>query len=88
MFCHFPLSATSHGRFAAGREDLLRSYCAMPVTVFMGHEGMSSWYPIGYESGWIPEPVRNTCSREYSRVYLDSNSDPSVVHPVASRYTD
>jgi hypothetical protein len=44
--------------------------------------------PIGSESGWASEPVWTTWRIEISRFYRDSNSDPSVVRPVASRYTD
>jgi hypothetical protein len=39
--------------------------------------------PIEKEAGWVAEPVWNT--RENSRPYRDSNSDPSVVQSVASR---
>jgi hypothetical protein len=42
--------------------------------------------PIGYEAGWAPEPVRATWRTENSWPCRDSNSDPSVVQPVASRY--
>jgi hypothetical protein len=34
------------------------------------------------------EPVWTIWRRENSRPYRGSNSDPSVVQPVASRYTD
>jgi hypothetical protein len=44
--------------------------------------------PTRYEAGWVPEPVWTTWRRENSWPYQDSNSDPSVVQPVASRYTD
>jgi hypothetical protein len=36
----------------------------------------------------MPEPVRTKWSTENSWPYQDSNSDPSVIQPVASRYTD
>jgi hypothetical protein len=39
--------------------------------------------------GWVdPEPVWMTWRRENSWPYRKLNSDPSVVQPVASRYTD
>jgi hypothetical protein len=44
--------------------------------------------PIGKESGWAPEAVSTTWRRERSFPYRDSNSNPSVVQPVASRYTE
>jgi hypothetical protein len=50
--------------------------------------GKESPVPIGYEAGWAPEPVCTTWRRENSLTYRGSNSDPSVVQPVASRYTD
>jgi hypothetical protein len=42
----------------------------------------------GYEAGWALEPVWTTWRSENSCPYWDSNSDPLVVQPVASRYTD
>jgi hypothetical protein len=44
--------------------------------------------PIGEEVGWTPAPVWKTWRSEKSSHYRDSNSDPSVVQLVASRYTD
>jgi hypothetical protein len=44
--------------------------------------------PIGQEAGWAPETVWMTWRRKNSWPYRDSNCNPSVVHPVASRYTD
>jgi hypothetical protein len=44
--------------------------------------------PIAQEVVWTPEPVWTTWRTENSWPYLYSNSDPSVVQPVASRYTD
>jgi hypothetical protein len=43
---------------------------------------------VGKEAGWIPEPVSTKWINENSYPYRDSNFDPSVVQPVASRYTD
>jgi hypothetical protein len=37
---------------------------------------------------WTPEPIWTTWRRENSWPDRDSNSDPSVVQPAASRYTD
>jgi hypothetical protein len=42
---------------------------------------------IGQEVGWTPEPVSTTWRRGNSLPYRDSNSDPSVAQPVASRNT-
>jgi hypothetical protein len=43
---------------------------------------------IGYEVGWTPEPVWTTWGSKNSYPHRDLNSDPSVVQPLASRYTD
>jgi hypothetical protein len=40
------------------------------------------------EVEWTPEPVWTVWRREIFLPYRDSNSDPSVVQSVASRYTD
>jgi hypothetical protein len=50
--------------------------------------GKESLVIIWYESGWAPEPIWTKCKRENSLPYRDTNSDPSNVQPVASRYTD
>jgi hypothetical protein len=50
--------------------------------------GKSPWYPSDRRLGWSPEPVWATWRRENSWPYRDSNSVPSVVQPVASRYTN
>jgi hypothetical protein len=42
-------------------------------------DGRLSWPQICFWTAW---------RLEKSSLYWDSNSDPSVVHPVASRYTD
>jgi hypothetical protein len=39
--------------------------------------------PIGWEAMWAPKPVWNTWRRENSCHYRDSNSEPSIVHPVS-----
>jgi hypothetical protein len=36
--------------------------------------------------GWTPEPIWTTWRSENSCPYRDSNSDPLIVQPVASRY--
>lgn len=50
--------------------------------------GKESLVFIGKETGWVQEPVWETWGGEPLFLYRDSNSDPSVVQPVASRYTD
>jgi hypothetical protein len=42
---------------------------------------------LGQEAGWTLKPVW-TCRRENSWPYRDSNSNPSVIQPVASCYTN
>jgi hypothetical protein len=42
---------------------------------------------IGWEVRWTPEPVWTTWRKENSWTYRNSNSEPSVVQPAASRYT-
>jgi hypothetical protein len=37
---------------------------------------------VGQEGAWAPELIWTTCP------HRDWNSDPSIVQPVASRYTD
>jgi hypothetical protein len=44
--------------------------------------------PIIQEGWWTPEPIWTIWRRQNSWPYQDTKSDPSVVHPVASRYTD
>jgi hypothetical protein len=56
----------------------LRSPAALPP-------GKEPPVPIGFEAGWAPEPVWTTWRKDKSCSYRDSNSDPSVVQPVASR---
>jgi hypothetical protein len=43
---------------------------------------------IGQDIGWTSKLVWTTWRRENSWHYRDSNSDTSVVQPVASRYID
>jgi hypothetical protein len=42
---------------------------------------------IGYETDWATQLVWMIWKREHSLPYRDSKSDPSVIQPVASRYT-
>jgi hypothetical protein len=44
--------------------------------------------PIGKGAGWAPEPIWTMWRRENYGPYRGSNSGPSAVQPVASRYTD
>jgi hypothetical protein len=44
--------------------------------------------PRYLEVGWTPEPVWTTWKSENSWHHRDSSSEPSVVQPVANRYTD
>jgi hypothetical protein len=37
---------------------------------------------------WAPKPVWTTCRRENPWPYWDSNSEPVIFQPVASRYTE
>jgi hypothetical protein len=53
---------------------------------FTPGEGAS--VPIGKEAGWALELVWTTWRIENYLLYRDSNSDPSVVQPVANRCTD
>jgi hypothetical protein len=59
----------------------LRAPAALPP-------GEETPVPIEEEAGCTPDPVWTTWRRENSWPYRDLNSDPSVVQPVASRYTD
>jgi hypothetical protein len=52
------------------------------------HRGKSPQFPLDRRFGWTPELVWTTWKRENSSPYRDSNSDPSVVQPVAGHYTD
>jgi hypothetical protein len=44
--------------------------------------------PFQWEAGSASEPVLTTWRGEESYLYRVSNSNPSIVHPVASRVTD
>jgi hypothetical protein len=44
--------------------------------------------PIRLEAGWVPEPIWMIWRNENSWPYRNSNSEPSVIQSVASRYTD
>jgi hypothetical protein len=43
---------------------------------------------LGQDAGWAPEQVWMTWKRENPLLYRDSNSEPSVVQSVGSRYAD
>jgi hypothetical protein len=43
---------------------------------------------MGLEAGRAPKEVWTMCREEKSYSYRDSNSDPSAIQPVASRYSD
>jgi hypothetical protein len=63
--------------------DLSTSWRTRPLYP-RGRSPRTHWIEVG----WNPEPVWTTWRRENSWPYRDSNSDPSVVQPVDSRYTD
>jgi hypothetical protein len=46
------------------------------------------WYPLGRRLGGPQSRSGRRGEEKIHDPYQDSNSDPSVVHPVASRYTD
>jgi hypothetical protein len=50
--------------------------------------GKEPLVPTGQEVGWTPEPVWMIWRRGNSWPYQDLNSDPSVVQPIASHYTN
>jgi hypothetical protein len=65
-------------------EDVWGSECIGPrILDLVGGE-----WPVSRPDRFAPEPVRETRRIEKSYFYRDSNSDPSVVQPEASRYTD
>jgi hypothetical protein len=70
----FLTSALVGGKWSASRPCRLTPEEKYPVTT-------------GYEAGWAPEPVW-TKWRKNSCPYRDWNSYPSIVQPVACRYTD
>jgi hypothetical protein len=51
-------------------------------------QGKSPRYPLDKRLDGAPEPVWMTWSGENPYPYRDSNSDPSAVQPVVSRYSD
>jgi hypothetical protein len=57
----------------------------LPSTLPLGKRSPVS---IGWETRWAPYPVWKIWRRENSWPYRDSNSVPSLIQPVASRYTD
>jgi hypothetical protein len=46
--------------------------------------GKSHQHPFGQEAGWTSEPDCTIWIWENSLPYRDPNSDPLVVHPVAT----
>jgi hypothetical protein len=54
----------------------------------VSHPGRFTPIPFGLETVWTSVPVWTTWRRENSCPHRDSNSDPSIVQSVASRYTD
>jgi hypothetical protein len=44
--------------------------------------------PSGLKAGWAPETACKLWGREYSCTFQDSNSDPSIVQPIASHYNN
>jgi hypothetical protein len=52
------------------------------------HSGKDTPVLNGQEAGWTLEPVWILWIGEILCIWRNPNSDPSVVQPVASRYTD
>jgi hypothetical protein len=79
-------------------EGVWGSACIGPrflISVLVGSEWSASRprqlyppVPIGYEDGWALQPVWTICKSQHAWPYRDSNSDPTVVQPVASHFTD
>jgi hypothetical protein len=71
----FLTSAPFGGEWSASRTGLFNPGERLPGTHWIG--------------GWMaPEPVWTLWERENSWPYRDLNSDPTVIQPVASQYTD
>jgi hypothetical protein len=51
-------------------------------------QGKNPWHQLDRRLGWAPEPVWTTWRGENSWPYQDSKSNPSVIQPLASHYTD
>jgi hypothetical protein len=66
----------------------VKSHIFLTSALVGGVVGKEPPVPIGYEVWWTSEPVWRIWRRDNSLPYWDSNSDPLVVQPVASRYTD
>jgi hypothetical protein len=58
----------------------------VPLLLYL--RGMSLRYPLDRTLSGTPEPVWMIRRSENYWPYWESNSDPSVVQPVAGRYTD
>jgi hypothetical protein len=71
----FLTSALVGGEWSASRPGRFTPWERAPV-------------PIGQEARWAPEPVWTPWRGENFCPHRDSNSDPWIVQPVASRYTD
>jgi hypothetical protein len=49
--------------------------------------GKKPQVPIGQETGCASKPVWTIWISENSSIYLESNSEPSILHTVVSHYT-
>jgi hypothetical protein len=51
-------------------------------------QGIEHPVPIGQEAEWAPKPAWTIWRSENILTHRHSNPDPSIVQPLASRYTD